>query len=65
MYAHVHCISDSSHNITDALFTDSNFSQYLDSFCKALKKNTIKVLKFSVFYGEWFSTYGGPLIIHK
>jgi hypothetical protein len=63
MDVHVHCIPNSPKNVTDVLFTGSNYSQYLHSFCKALKKKTNKVLKYLVFYGGCFSTYGGLLII--
>jgi hypothetical protein len=53
MDAHVHRIPNSPHKVTYVLFTDSNYSQYLHSFCKTLKKKTIKVLK---YYGGCFST---------
>ena len=44
MDAHVHRIPNSPHKVTDVLFTDSNYSQYLHSFCTALKKKTINPL---------------------
>ena len=36
MYAQLNSIPNSSHNVTDSLFTDCNVSRYLYSFCKTL-----------------------------